>query len=1525
MIKSQTSQQAPAAEDEKQKQKKKVVEILKKPPLTRLQSQLVQLQKATENIKFFKELNEKEKDDEIHKQLCQYMMYEQHPKGHPVIVINTVGDKFYIILCGSCSVHIKKNQDDQQENPELIKVAVMPTGVGFGELALISNKPRMATIVCEEDCEFLTLQKRPFDKILKNKNQINSKLAYLESLAFLQEINKGYLRDIYSRSDFKSFVNKQSVFLEGEEADAMYIVTKGTFKVKNILIKLLKNVIQIFNFKKAMKKFYVKGPQENDLSQKRLEDQAIEQFRVKEKKLEFKVMQIMTFHQNEYFGEEELIEKKNAFADNQESSDTSKRSYTVICESVEGELLRIRKQLFRAKVMGDYNGERYMLEHVRQKKNMLKAKCLQVQEQVDKFWKYLKEDRQQLQNNLELEEESKKRKLIADQFSDSSSFTNLDDHMKIQKPSQRKLLKKGSLNLDNQIVQFMTGTDLLDDKQLSRKGKKDILDKRYSLATSNRELLSQNLMAMIEQHVNQGNNSTKPQSSKQITIQQNQIKSLANLDAVSQKQFQDGLQKLISQMSKVFKIDIFKNKCIYQFLNIIFQLTLEDKEIIEQEGNQNQGKNKNSQSFFQEVMITQFINQGQQNQNNQRNSKILDEKNQLLKQLIEKHEAKQVEQSANSQQNSPFKQIKELSLQQQQEILYELFQNHPSQKEQLKQKKYSIANNNENLMQTISSREDKNINLMGLDSRDIPISKYEMFKDIIKIEEKKEFKFTDDAKDDIITKKQIQKMPYKNYLKEQQEKNQNKLFQSLKKKATKHIKIDASQSKDEHNIVFIEPYQSLNSSPNIKNFPLNIMSENNKNQYFLNGNIPHHQSLNQLSPAAPIEQLNAPRAQLQSQQDQTRKLISLNILQIDPFKKQNGPLSPKIHPSSNKINMIKKNLFETVTQIAKIEQKIKKGTVPLSEDQYTHTKNKSQCELSYPITICSQSFMTQQQQDDLFGARSQSQHNLINCNSRDNIQSGGNQKNKIQSMQSGIISPIEEECLTSKNIEFNDQNYESKANSQQALQHKMSIPSLRFINHENQSPDNHSSIKSVPNFLPTQGDSPQGQRQEYYIGQVVALPQNNLMKDTNQGNQLTNKDDQQIKQQRNQKHFNLNLRSAGSHRVLKQSQNPTISIPNKYNQNNSRVSKHNELSQNTSISSPIGMKKQKLSLRILQRNSLFKQEKYDHSQCKQVAIKSANNQNSSSQDKSLQWQHTPVQVEGREEQTPITNLLYTTPNTFAKTPQNSKFNLNNEICSSSYKANGYGGMLTANNSGDSPQIQLLQRNYFTYDSSGKISKEGANVQSNYNKPTSENTEIRPYSAFNKNKEGTNQFFNFPNANNFVKSSCIKKQKLLSPNSFNSTVSGSPNLNSRKSVQIQDYKRKSLQSEIGPKKALCGNVVSHSQSFTNLPYNITENTVPNSTAHLTQHNSNRNSNYQLSNMQYQFNDVNNNNNNNDQKASQQHKYNKSEFYQTVYKPLTLFDGFEDIQESAKSQTKPPIQINKRFQKGLSMTQANLSHR
>jgi CRP-like cAMP-binding protein len=47
------------------------------------------------------------------------------------------------------------------------RIAAGQTRVSFGELGLVSNAPRSATIKMEEPCEFLTVSKADFEVTLK--------------------------------------------------------------------------------------------------------------------------------------------------------------------------------------------------------------------------------------------------------------------------------------------------------------------------------------------------------------------------------------------------------------------------------------------------------------------------------------------------------------------------------------------------------------------------------------------------------------------------------------------------------------------------------------------------------------------------------------------------------------------------------------------------------------------------------------------------------------------------------------------------------------------------------------------------------------------------------------------------------------------------------------------------------------------------------------------------------------------------------------------------------------------------------------------------------------------------------------------------------------------------------------------------------------------------------------------------------------------------------------------------------------
>ena len=68
-------------------------------------------------------------------------------------------------------VNIPKPIDPDSKKPPKIEfvltnVKSLKAGESFGELALIDNKPRAATIICKENCHLAVLEKNHFNKIL---------------------------------------------------------------------------------------------------------------------------------------------------------------------------------------------------------------------------------------------------------------------------------------------------------------------------------------------------------------------------------------------------------------------------------------------------------------------------------------------------------------------------------------------------------------------------------------------------------------------------------------------------------------------------------------------------------------------------------------------------------------------------------------------------------------------------------------------------------------------------------------------------------------------------------------------------------------------------------------------------------------------------------------------------------------------------------------------------------------------------------------------------------------------------------------------------------------------------------------------------------------------------------------------------------------------------------------------------------------------------------------------------------------
>lgn len=110
---------------------------------------------------------------------------EEIPAKKDQVVIKQGGtdDNYYIIKSGTCNVHRQP-----YENSANVLLAVLPTGSGFGEEALISNGSRNATITMREDGTLMRLKKKDFLNLL-----ITPLITYYEDSETKTKLNEGSL------------------------------------------------------------------------------------------------------------------------------------------------------------------------------------------------------------------------------------------------------------------------------------------------------------------------------------------------------------------------------------------------------------------------------------------------------------------------------------------------------------------------------------------------------------------------------------------------------------------------------------------------------------------------------------------------------------------------------------------------------------------------------------------------------------------------------------------------------------------------------------------------------------------------------------------------------------------------------------------------------------------------------------------------------------------------------------------------------------------------------------------------------------------------------------------------------------------------------------------------------------------------------------------------------------------------------------------------------------------------------------
>jgi len=94
-------------------------------------------------------------------------------KGEKIIEEGEVGDLLYILLSGS--VRIQKTT--LQNKPYTVAYVREEDNVYFGELALIDNDKRSATVVAESDCTFFCINRKHFLQFCEKNPYLGYKIT----------------------------------------------------------------------------------------------------------------------------------------------------------------------------------------------------------------------------------------------------------------------------------------------------------------------------------------------------------------------------------------------------------------------------------------------------------------------------------------------------------------------------------------------------------------------------------------------------------------------------------------------------------------------------------------------------------------------------------------------------------------------------------------------------------------------------------------------------------------------------------------------------------------------------------------------------------------------------------------------------------------------------------------------------------------------------------------------------------------------------------------------------------------------------------------------------------------------------------------------------------------------------------------------------------------------------------------------------------------------------------------------------
>jgi CRP-like cAMP-binding protein len=135
-----------------------------------------------------------------------------------VIRQGDVGDKFFVLEDGACKIIVNG-----------AKVGDISAGSAFGELALMYNCPRAASIVATEACVLWSLDRTTFRNLIATTSSASmaERCEFLRNVKLLASLSNNELAKLAGAMVTQTFQRGEAIIRQGDAGESFYVIKEG--------------------------------------------------------------------------------------------------------------------------------------------------------------------------------------------------------------------------------------------------------------------------------------------------------------------------------------------------------------------------------------------------------------------------------------------------------------------------------------------------------------------------------------------------------------------------------------------------------------------------------------------------------------------------------------------------------------------------------------------------------------------------------------------------------------------------------------------------------------------------------------------------------------------------------------------------------------------------------------------------------------------------------------------------------------------------------------------------------------------------------------------------------------------------------------------------------------------------------------------------------------------------------------------------------------------------------------------------